>query len=142
MLVARQERTLAIDGVYIHVSSCSTCFIFVSWWIELEQVMPSTNKAKAVFDSGKTLNSRGQKQTLWFRSRQSKIRRWVVFRPVFCKSRLVTTAEIVQIIKNLKVAFERSGTVDKSRRSRHFDLTLEVAYSSTRIMFRTIFAIL
>jgi hypothetical protein len=30
MLVARQERTLAIDGVYIHVSLCSTCTIFVS----------------------------------------------------------------------------------------------------------------
>ena len=54
MLVTRQERTLAIDGVYIHVSSCSTNIIFVSRWIECEQVMPSTNKAKAVFDSGKT----------------------------------------------------------------------------------------
>ena len=29
MLVARQERTLAIDGVYIHVSSCSTYIVFV-----------------------------------------------------------------------------------------------------------------
>ncbi|KAH7882448.1 stress-activated map kinase interacting protein 1-domain-containing protein [Phlebopus sp. FC_14] len=36
-MLARQERTLAIDGVYIHI-------------------MPSANKAKAVFDSGKTLS--------------------------------------------------------------------------------------
>ena len=28
MLVARQERTLAIDGVYIHVSSCFT-YIYI-----------------------------------------------------------------------------------------------------------------
>ena len=31
----------------------------------------------------------------------------------------IITAEIVQTIKTLKVALERSGTVNRSRRSRH-----------------------
>jgi hypothetical protein len=60
MIVGKHERTLAIDGPYIHV-----CFFFVLLIIlfflsfllcvGVYQIMPTTNKgAKAVFDSGKT----------------------------------------------------------------------------------------
>ena len=106
--------------------------------------MPSTNKAKAVFDSGKTSSyhiksiadcqqsattpsifklilTRGAKSKRYdFEAESPKYAGGLSFHPaVFRKSQLVTTAEIVQIIKNLKVALERSGTVNKSRRSRH-----------------------
>ena len=52
-MLARTERTLAIDGVYIHV--CCSCVNFsVPVQLTVLQIMPSTNRAKAVFDSGKT----------------------------------------------------------------------------------------
>ncbi|KAF8952956.1 stress-activated map kinase interacting protein 1-domain-containing protein [Flammula alnicola] len=106
MLVARQERTLAIDGDYIHI-------------------MPSTNKARVVFDSGKTSSyhiksiANCQQSTT-----RSSIFRLVLSRGAASKRcdfeaespRLA--AEIVQNIKNLKAALERSGTLHKSRRSR------------------------
>ncbi|KIY45089.1 hypothetical protein FISHEDRAFT_76934 [Fistulina hepatica ATCC 64428] len=106
MLVARQERTLAIDGGYVHI-------------------MPSANKPKAVFDSGRTtsyhiknivdcqqsgkassvfklvLNQAGGKKRYYFEADSPKL-----------------AAEIVATIKNLKTALDRSGTVNKSRRSR------------------------
>ncbi|KAF4616357.1 hypothetical protein D9613_008618 [Agrocybe pediades] len=106
MLVTRQERTLAIDGAYIHI-------------------MPSTSKARAVFDSGKTssyhikniadcqqstktssifkiiLNRTGGNKRYDFEAESPKL-----------------AAEIVQTIKGLKAALERSGTVNKARRSR------------------------
>lgn len=54
-MLARQERTLAIDGVYVHVSLAGG-----HWTVILlrphTKIMPSANKAKAVFDSGKTLS--------------------------------------------------------------------------------------
>ncbi|KAG6849750.1 hypothetical protein H0H93_005548 [Arthromyces matolae] len=108
MLLARQERTLAIDGVYIHI-------------------MPPTYKAaKAVFDTGKTssyhiksiadcqqsaktssvfklvLNRAGTNKRYDFEAESPKL-----------------AGEIVQTIKNLKASLERSGTMSKSRRSRH-----------------------
>jgi len=52
MLVTRQERILAIDGDYIHV-----CVILTPSTIaptKMRQIMPSANKARAVFDNGKT----------------------------------------------------------------------------------------
>lgn len=53
MLVTRQERGLAIDGAYIHVRirllKVLSCVVYFD-----KQIMPSSNKAKAVFDSGKT----------------------------------------------------------------------------------------
>ncbi|KAE9398063.1 hypothetical protein BT96DRAFT_44977 [Gymnopus androsaceus JB14] len=107
MLVARQEKTLAIDGQYVHI-------------------MPSTNKAaKAVFDSGRTmsyhiktivdcqqstksphifklvLNRAGGDKRYYFEAETPKL-----------------AGEIVQIVKTLKAALERSSTISKSRRSR------------------------
>jgi hypothetical protein len=53
MLVTRQEKGLAIDGAYIHVRirhfNCHGIASDVSL-----KIMPSSNKARAVFDSGKT----------------------------------------------------------------------------------------
>lgn len=51
-MLARQERTLAIDGVYVHVSPASEN----GPRSHHAKIMPSANKAKAVFDSGKTLS--------------------------------------------------------------------------------------
>ncbi|KAL1680343.1 stress-activated map kinase interacting protein 1-domain-containing protein [Schizophyllum commune] len=106
MLVTRQERVLAIDGGYIHI-------------------MPSTNKPKAVFDSSRTasyhikniveisqshkmsnsfkliLNHAGGKKRYDFEAESAK-----------------QAADIVQTIRSLKTAIDRSSTL-KSRRSRH-----------------------
>jgi len=48
-----QERGLAIDGAYIHVRihDFNSPHIASDPWV---QIMPSSNKARAVFDSGKT----------------------------------------------------------------------------------------
>lgn len=55
MMVTRQERGLAIDGAYIHVSNLfGYIHIAVHKSNQLVQIMPSSNKARAVFDSGKT----------------------------------------------------------------------------------------
>ncbi|KAF8075948.1 stress-activated map kinase interacting protein 1-domain-containing protein [Lyophyllum atratum] len=107
MLLARQQRTLAIDGDYIHI-------------------MPSTNKAmKAVFDSGKTSSYHIKS----IADCQQSAKTSSVFKLVLSRGgankryefeaespRLA--GEIVQTIKSLKASLERSGTVSKSRRSR------------------------
>ena len=54
MLVARTERTLAIDGDYIHVSKAAVPFMNPEMTKHPSQIMPSANKARGVFDSGKT----------------------------------------------------------------------------------------
>lgn len=54
-MLARQERTLALDGVYVHVSLSGREWTVTSLWPRTK-IMPSANKAKAVFDSGKTLS--------------------------------------------------------------------------------------
>ncbi|KAF8630237.1 hypothetical protein AX15_003038 [Amanita polypyramis BW_CC] len=107
MLVAKQERTLAIDGVYIHI-------------------MPS-NRAKAVFDNAKTssyhINSIAQckqstKMTSIFKlvlnGRGSGNKRYD-----FEAETPRHAAEIVSTINSLRSALERSGTVNRSRRSKH-----------------------
>ncbi|KAF9003415.1 stress-activated map kinase interacting protein 1-domain-containing protein [Cyathus striatus] len=107
MLVARQERTLAVDGVYVHI-------------------MPSSSKGnKAMFDSGKTasyhIKSIADCQQS---SKTSSTFKLVLNRGAGSKRydfeadnpKLAT--EIVQTIRSLKAALERSGTVNKSRRSR------------------------
>ncbi|KAF8442403.1 stress-activated map kinase interacting protein 1-domain-containing protein [Boletus edulis BED1] len=106
-MLARQERTLAIDGVYVHI-------------------MPSANKAKAVFDSGKTLSfhvksvlvcQQSQKTSTLFKvvvQRDSRNKRYD-----FEADTAKLAAEIVQAIKTLKTSLERSSTVHRSRRSRH-----------------------
>jgi hypothetical protein len=106
-MLARQERTLAIDGVYVHI-------------------MPSANKAKAVFDSGKTLSfhiksvsvcQQSQKTSTLFKvvvQRDSRNKRYD-----FEADTAKLAAEIVQAIKTLKSSLDRSSTVHRSRRSRH-----------------------
>ncbi|KAF8961323.1 hypothetical protein BDZ97DRAFT_2031100, partial [Flammula alnicola] len=103
MLVARQERTLAINGDYTCPFPC--------------QIMPSTNKARVVFDSGKTSSyhiksiANCQQST-----KTSSIFRLILSRgPAnkrydFQAESPRLAAEIVQNIKNLKAALERSGT--------------------------------
>ncbi|KAF9521811.1 stress-activated map kinase interacting protein 1-domain-containing protein [Crepidotus variabilis] len=105
MLVARNERTLAIDGVYIHI-------------------MPA-NKAKQVFENGRTISFhiksiadviQSNKTSSIFKlilNRGSGTKRYdfEAESPKFA-------AEIVQTIKGLKAALERTGTINKSRRSR------------------------
>jgi hypothetical protein len=55
MLVTRQERIFAIDGDYIHVRVPKPCFFYHSTYpYFFLQIMPSANKARAVFDNGKT----------------------------------------------------------------------------------------
>ncbi|KAF8189367.1 stress-activated map kinase interacting protein 1-domain-containing protein [Pholiota molesta] len=106
MLVARQERTLAIDGDYIHI-------------------MPSTNKARAVFDNGKTSSYHIKSIADCQQSaKTSSIFKLILNRTAgnkrydFEAESPRLAAEIVQAIKNLKAALDRSGTVNKSRRSR------------------------
>ncbi|KIK93169.1 hypothetical protein PAXRUDRAFT_829224 [Paxillus rubicundulus Ve08.2h10] len=106
-MLARQERTLAIDGVYVHI-------------------MPSAHKAKAVFDSGKTLSfhiksvlvcQQSQKTSTLFKvvvQRDSRNKRYD-----FEADTPKLAAEIVQVIKSLKATLDRSSTVHRSRRSRH-----------------------
>ncbi|OJA09315.1 hypothetical protein AZE42_07476 [Rhizopogon vesiculosus] len=106
-MLARQERTLAIDGVYIHI-------------------MPSANRAKAVFDSGKTVSfhikninqcQQSAKSSTLFKiivQRDSGSKRYD-----FEADTPKLAGEIVQTIRMLKSHLERSGTVNRSRRSRH-----------------------
>ncbi|KAG6829351.1 hypothetical protein H0H92_004717 [Tricholoma furcatifolium] len=107
MLLARQERTLAIDGVYIHI-------------------MPTSNKAKAVFDSGKTssyhIKSIADCQQSAKTSSAIKLvlnRGGTNKRYDFEAENPRVAGEIVQTIKSLKASLDRSGTVIKSRRSKH-----------------------
>ncbi|KAG1735585.1 stress-activated map kinase interacting protein 1-domain-containing protein [Suillus paluster] len=105
-MLARQERTLAIDGVYIHI-------------------MPSTNRAKAVFDSGKTVSfhiksiiqcQQSAKSSTLFKiivQRDSGSKRYD-----FEADTPKLAGEIVQTIRMLKSHLERSSTVNRSRRSR------------------------
>ncbi|KAF9475732.1 hypothetical protein BDN70DRAFT_840479 [Pholiota conissans] len=108
MLVARQERTLAIDGDYIHI-------------------MPSANKAKAVFDNGKTSSFHiksiaGCAQP----NKNSAIFKLMLIRATtsatskrydFEAETPKLAAEIVANIKGLRAALDRTGP-NKSRRSR------------------------
>ncbi|KIL62235.1 hypothetical protein M378DRAFT_179750 [Amanita muscaria Koide BX008] len=109
MLVAKQERTLAIDGVYVHI-------------------MPS-NRAKAVFDNAKTssyhINSiahckQSTKMTSVFKlvlnGRAGGNKRYD-FEAESPKHAAIQD-EIVSTINNLKSALERSGTLNRARRSK------------------------
>lgn len=105
-MLARQERTLAIDGVYIHI-------------------MPSTNKAKAVFDSGKTVSfhmksiiqcQQSAKSSTLFKiivQRDSGSKRYD-----FEADTPKLAGEIVQTLRMLKSHLDRSNTVNRLRRSR------------------------
>ncbi|KAH8998175.1 stress-activated map kinase interacting protein 1-domain-containing protein [Lactarius akahatsu] len=110
MIIGKQERTLAIDGPYIHI-------------------MPTANKAaKAVFDNGKTssyhINSFFSCQT---GKTPSSAFRFVVRRGDGGHKRYEFEAEnpklaneIVQTIKGLKSALERTGSITgKARRIKH-----------------------
>ncbi|KIK64185.1 hypothetical protein GYMLUDRAFT_40473 [Collybiopsis luxurians FD-317 M1] len=107
MLVARQAKTLAIDGQYVHI-------------------MPSTNKAaKAVFDSGRTMSYHIKTIVDCQQSTKSPhIFKLVLNRAtgdkryIFEAETPKSAGEIVQTVKSLKAALERSSTISKSRRSR------------------------
>ncbi|PFH50491.1 hypothetical protein AMATHDRAFT_3880 [Amanita thiersii Skay4041] len=105
MLVAKQERSLAIDGAYIHI-------------------MPSTKKA--VFDSAKTASY--HIDSIAYSKQSTKMAS--VFKLVlngrgsgnkrydFEAESPKHAAEIVQTINALKNALERSGSTNRARRSR------------------------
>lgn len=107
MLVTRSARLLAIDGVYIHI-------------------MPMSNKAKHVFDSGKT-SSYHLKSVVACQqsSKDSSTFKLVVHSNAERDKRYDFEAEspklayeIVQTIRALKISVERPGTIKQSRRSR------------------------
>ncbi|KAG1836273.1 stress-activated map kinase interacting protein 1-domain-containing protein [Suillus subalutaceus] len=105
-MLARQERTLAIDGVYIHI-------------------MPSTNKAKAVFDSGKTVSFHIKSIIQCQQSAKSSTLFKIVVQRDSGSKRYDFEAdtpklanEIVQTLRMLKSHLDRSSTVNRLRRSR------------------------
>jgi len=98
---------LAIDGVYIHI-------------------MPSANRAKAVFDSGRTASYNIRSIVACQQSaKSSSTFKLVVHRDGGTKrydfeaENPKLANEIVQSVKSIKAALERSGTVNKSRRSKN-----------------------
>ncbi|KZT10435.1 uncharacterized protein LAESUDRAFT_755945 [Laetiporus sulphureus 93-53] len=108
MLVTRSARLLAIDGGYIHI-------------------IPQSNKAKHVFDGGKT-SSYHLKSVVacQLSSKNSSTFKLVVHSNAARNKRYDFEAEspkiateIVQTIRSLKTAMERPGTIKQSRRSRH-----------------------
>ncbi|KAJ7201648.1 stress-activated map kinase interacting protein 1-domain-containing protein [Mycena pura] len=108
MLVAKQERTLAFDGLYIHI-------------------LPTANKAtKAVFDSGKHLSYHIRSIADCQQSTKSSAIFKLVLGRTSGKKRYDYEAEspkhageIVAQINSLKNSVDRSSTVRGSRRSRH-----------------------
>ncbi|KAF5318799.1 hypothetical protein D9619_010789 [Psilocybe cf. subviscida] len=105
MLVTRQERTLAIDGDYIHI-------------------MPSANKARAVFDSGKTTSYHIKSIADCQQSAKSSALFKIILhrgagtgskRYDFEAENPKVAGEIVQTVKGLKAVVERSGTLSKNK---------------------------
>ncbi|KAF8656522.1 hypothetical protein AX16_002486 [Volvariella volvacea WC 439] len=105
MLVTRQERTLALDGVYMHI-------------------MPSATKARVVFDHGKTSSyhvrivdcSQSSKNSAYFKviiNKGAGGSKRYDFEAESAKH----AAEIVSSVKAMKNAVERSGTVHKPRKN-------------------------
>ncbi|KAJ7778713.1 stress-activated map kinase interacting protein 1-domain-containing protein [Mycena maculata] len=107
MLVAKQERTLAFDGLYIHI-------------------LPTANKAtKAVFDSGKHVSYHIRSIVDCQQSTKSSAIFKLVLGRADGKKRFDYEAEsakhageIVAQIRALKASLDRSSTVRGSRRSR------------------------
>ncbi|KAJ7698740.1 stress-activated map kinase interacting protein 1-domain-containing protein [Mycena rosella] len=107
MLVAKQERTLAFDGLYIHI-------------------LPTANKAtKAVFDSGKHVSYHIRSIADCQQSTKSSAIFKLVLGRAGGKKRYDYEAEsakhaseIVAQIWTLKNSVDRSGTIKSSRRSR------------------------
>ncbi|THV04470.1 hypothetical protein K435DRAFT_649347, partial [Dendrothele bispora CBS 962.96] len=111
MLVARQEKTLAIDGGYVHI-------------------MPSTNnaaKAKAVFETGRTSSyhiksivdcQQSTKSPHIFKLVLNRVDRSGSNKRYYFEAETPKLAgEIVQTVKSMKAQFERSSMLIKSRRS-------------------------
>ncbi|KAJ6616405.1 stress-activated map kinase interacting protein 1-domain-containing protein [Mycena sp. CBHHK59/15] len=99
MLVAKQERTLAFDGLYIHI-------------------LPTANKAtKAVFDSGK--HASYHIRSIADCQQSTKSSSIFKLRYDYEAESAKHASEIVATIRSLKVSLDRSGTINRSRRSRH-----------------------
>ncbi|GBE87664.1 stress-activated map kinase interacting protein 1-domain-containing protein [Sparassis latifolia] len=119
MLVTRSARLLAIDGGYIHI-------------------MPLSNKAKHVFESGKTASYPLKSVVACQQSsNNSSSFKLVVQREADRNKRYEfetenpqTASEIVQTIRSLKLAMERPGTLKQSRRSKHVNKEAAQAYMS------------
>ncbi|KAH8118678.1 SIN1-domain-containing protein [Phellopilus nigrolimitatus] len=95
MLVARLERTLAIDGDYIHI-------------------MPSQTKARGVFDSGRTVSFNIKSVAGCNQSAKASASFKIIFKRDGGDKRYDFEAESARLARGL----ERSGTVNKIRRSR------------------------
>ncbi|KAI0938854.1 hypothetical protein AcV5_000442 [Taiwanofungus camphoratus] len=108
MLVTRSARLLLIDGGYIYI-------------------IPTSNKAKHVFDSGKTTSYHLKSVvTCQQSSKKSATFKLIVHvdqehmkRYDFEAESPQIANEITQTIRGLKQAMERPGTIKQSRRSRH-----------------------
>ena len=90
------------------------------------QIMPSANKAKAVFDSGRTASYNIRSVVACQQSaKSSSTFKLVVHRDGGTKrydfeaESPKLANEIVQSVKSIRAALERSGTMNKSRRSKN-----------------------
>ncbi|ESK95614.1 stress-activated map kinase-interacting protein 1 [Moniliophthora roreri MCA 2997] len=108
MMVARQERTLAIDGGYVHIMPTS-----------------SNRAAKAMFDSSRTSSYHIKSISDCQQSTKSPYMFKLVVNRASGDKRYYFEAEtprlageIVQTVRQVKQALERSNTIGKSRRSR------------------------
>ncbi|KAJ3560691.1 hypothetical protein NP233_g10672 [Leucocoprinus birnbaumii] len=127
MLVARQPRTLAVDGEWVHI-------------------MPLSNKAKNVFDSGRT--SSYHIKTIADCQQSSKSSS--TFKLVLTRGGGTTkrydfeaenpkmASEIVQTIKGLKSSLERSGTLFSTLKS-VLTLTIMTDQASPTKMFEQVY---
>jgi len=106
MLVGRHERNLAIDGVYLHI-------------------MPSAKRATGMFENGRTSSYHIRSVVACQQSAKSSSSfKLVVHRDGGTKrydfeaENPKIAGEIVQNVRSIKNAVERSGTISKSRRSK------------------------
>jgi hypothetical protein len=127
MLVGRHERILAIDGVYLHVRTLP----FPSLTQTLttsnlqRQIMPSAKRVTGMFETGRTSSYHIRSVVACQQSAKSSSSfKLVVHRDGGTKrydfeaENPKEASEIVQNVRGIKNAVERSGTFSKSRRSK------------------------
>ena len=149
-MLGRHERILAVDGVYIHVRPILPSALSSSNLIRKRrtpQLMPSTSKARAVFENARTMSyhiksvagvQQSQKSSSTFKlivhrdggakryefeAESPKLASALAFNLMRSAELMGVvifswTDEIVTTIKGLKNELDRKGTVNKSRRSR------------------------
>lgn len=129
MLVGRHERILAIDGVYLHVRAfphpLTTRTLKRRFRFATVQIMPSAKRATGMFENGRTSSYHIRSVVACQQSAKSSSSfKLVVHRDGGTKrydfeaENPKAAGEIVQNVRSIKNAVERSGTFSKSRRSK------------------------